>query len=155
MKPHRFRCRACCDGDRSGGAVWFAHHRKGGVGSGEGGDAGPGSPLDPRAEGCNELIKHGAALIRNADNVEEALGGPRHLSLQEPEALFEHNIEVKYDPDLAVHAASLLGGAPIDADILARDLGVPPAALAVALVELDLAGKIERRPGGLIALAPE
>ena len=117
--------------------------------------AAPGSPLDPRAEGCNELIKHGAALIRNADDVEEALGGPRHLSLQEPEALFEHNIEVKYDPDLAGRAASMLGGAPIDADILARDLGVPPATLAEALLGLDLAGKIERRPGGLIALAPE
>lgn len=115
----------------------------------------PGSPLDPRAEGCNELIKQGAALIRNADDVEEVLGGPRSLALHEPAPLFEHNIDVTPDPNLASRAMSLLSAAPVEADRLARDLAVPPAKLSEALLELDLAGRIERRPGGLIALTPE
>ena len=115
----------------------------------------PGSPLDPRAEGCNELIRQGAALIRNADDVEEVLGGPRSLALHEPAAIFEHNIETAPDPDLASRAMSLLSVAPVEADRLARDLTVTPATLSEALLELDLAGKIERRPGGLIALTAE
>ncbi len=114
----------------------------------------PGSPLDPRAEGCNELIKQGAALVRNADDVEEVLGGPRSLALHEPALLFDHNIEVKPDPDLAARALSMLGVAPVEADRLARDLGVSPANLSEALLELDLAGRIERLPGGLISMAP-
>lgn len=115
----------------------------------------PGSPLDPRSEGCNELIRQGAALIRHADDVEDVLGGPRSLTLHEPPAIFEHNIEVAPDPGLAGRALSLLTVAPVEADRLARDLAVTPACLSEALLELDLAGRIERRPGGQIALAPE
>ena len=62
--------------------------------------AAPGSPLDPRSEGCNELIRQGAALIRHAEDVEDVLGGPRSLALHEPPAIFEHNIDVAPDPDL-------------------------------------------------------
>ena len=101
------------------------------------------------------MIRQGAALIRNADDVEEVLGGPRSLALHEAPAIFEHNIETTPDPDLAARALSLLTLAPIEIDRLARDLGVAPAGLSEALLELDLAGKIERRPGGLIALSPE
>lgn len=115
----------------------------------------PGSPLDSRAEGCNELIKQGAALIRDADDVEDVLGGPRSLALHEPAQLFEHNIRVEADPDLAERAMSLLCVAPVEVDRLARDLAVTPANLSEALLELDLAGKIERRPGGLIARSPD
>ncbi|MEM7271087.1 MAG: DNA-processing protein DprA [Pseudomonadota bacterium] len=115
----------------------------------------PGSPLDPRAAGCNELIRQGAALIRDADDVEDVLGGPRSLSLHEPEELFQHDVHLAPDPDLAARAAALLTAAPVETDQLARDLAVPAATLSEALLELDLAGRIERRPGGLIALAAE
>lgn len=43
--------------------------------------AAPGAPLDPRSSGCNEMIRQGAALIRNADDIEEALAAPRTLSM--------------------------------------------------------------------------
>ncbi|MFQ5567769.1 MAG: DNA-processing protein DprA, partial [Paracoccaceae bacterium] len=51
----------------------------------------PGAPEDPRAGGCNQLIRDGAALIRNAEDVLEALSGPRTLGLAEPgrEFLFD------------------------------------------------------------------
>lgn len=117
----------------------------------------PGAPLDPRAEGCNDLIRQGAALIRSADDVEEALEAPRSLfglaEDAEPFLLDAEPEEAAPDPDLASRAAALLGPAPVDVDDLARDLDVSPASLAVALMELELAGAVERRAGGMVALA--
>jgi DNA processing protein len=113
----------------------------------------PGAPLDPRAAGCNDLIRQGAALIRDADDVEEALAAPRVLTLAEGATEFLFEEPSAPEPGLAERAAALLGPAPVDADILTRDLGAPPAQVAAALLELDLAGRIERRPGGMIALA--
>lgn len=111
----------------------------------------PGAPLDPRAEGCNELIRQGAALVRNADDVEEALAAPRTLAPTPAPA--PPPVRTAPSEGLAERAAALLGPAPVDADSLARDLGAPPALLAEALTELDLAGRIERRAGNLVALA--
>ncbi|MEO0363413.1 MAG: DNA-processing protein DprA, partial [Pseudomonadota bacterium] len=117
----------------------------------------PGAPLDPRAEGCNDLIRQGAALIRSADDVEEALEAPRSLfglaEDAEPFLLDAEPEEAAPDPDLASRAAALLGPAPVDVDDLARDLDVSAANLAVALMELELAGAVERRAGGMVALA--
>lgn len=115
----------------------------------------PGAPLDPRAEGCNDLIRQGAALIRSADDVEEALSAPRSLmglaEDAEPYLPGAEPEEPPPDPDLASRAASLIGPAAVDIDDLARDLDAPPAQLAVALMELELAGAIERRAGGMVA----
>ena len=83
------------------------------------------------------------------------LGGPRSLALHEPEELFQHDVHIAAAPDLASRAAALLTAAPVEADQLARDLAVPPATLSEALLELDLAGRIERRPGGFIALVAD
>lgn len=113
----------------------------------------PGAPLDPRAAGCNEMIRQGAALIRDAADVLEALGGPRTLQFDEAPEPFIHDApSPPPDPDLAARVAALLGPAPVEIDLLARDTGATPRQLAEALMELDLAGRIERRPGGLIAL---
>lgn len=114
----------------------------------------PGSPLDPRAEGCNELIRQGAALIRSAEDVEEALASPRTLTFHEAAAPFEGPDAPDPPPgDLAARAAELLGPAAVEADVLARDLGAHPAHLAAALLEMELAGVVERRAGGMVALA--
>lgn len=116
----------------------------------------PGAPLDPRAEGCNELIRQGAALIRGAGDVLEALEAPRSLTgFAEEQALFEHPVEEAAPPDpaLAARIAAMLGPAPVDIDHLARDLNVAAAALAAALMELELAGAVERHAGGMVALA--
>ncbi|GIX13387.1 MAG: DNA processing protein DprA [Paracoccaceae bacterium] len=112
----------------------------------------PGSPLDPRAAGCNRLIRDGAALIRDAEDVVAALAlpGPRQdsappLPLSAPEAPPEPE-------DLVERLAGLLAAAPVDEDALVRATGASPAAVFRALSELDLAGRLERRPGGLVAL---
>lgn len=115
----------------------------------------PGSPLDPRAAGCNDLIRQGGALIRSAEDVIEALAAPRTISLHEGPEPFDWREEAReaQDPpaDLAARAADMLGPAPMEADGLARDLGADPAHLSAALLEMELAGVIERRAGGLVA----
>lgn len=115
----------------------------------------PGAPLDPRATGCNALIRQGAALIRSAEDVIEALEAPRALTLEETPAPFAFDMPeaAPADPDLAERALALIGPAAIDADALTRDLGVSSAALSGVLLELELGGLIEQRPGGLIALS--
>ena len=123
----------------------------------------PGSPLDPRAEGCNQLIREGAALIRDAADVEEALAAPRSLALKPGAAAFREDAFPLPDPptqddrppdDLAARAAQLIGPEAVDMDRLARDLGADPATFAALLQEMELDGLVERRPGGLVALAP-
>lgn len=119
--------------------------------------AAPGAPLDPRSAGCNDLIRQGAVLIRDVDDVTAALEpslmrvasdaegpGPSDTAENEPRGA---------DPDLAERVRVLLTTAAIETDILARDLQVSPADLAEALLELELVDAIERRAGGLVALS--
>ncbi len=124
----------------------------------------PGSPLDPRAAGCNRLIRDGAALIRSAEDVIEALGTPRARTLRRATAgLWRESPESGAPPAEAAPApepdgdaarvAALLGPTPVAFDALCRSAGLSPAALSAALLELDLDGRIERLAGDLIALA--
>lgn len=125
----------------------------------------PGHPLDPRYGGCNALLRQGATLVRDADDVWEALDQSRPRRLLEPGAFYDPalqldaeepaNAEAEPPADLADRALAMLSTAPIEIDALVRALDVAPAALAAALLELELAGRIERRPGGLLARSPE
>lgn len=130
----------------------------------------PGAPEDPRAAGCNQLIREGAALIRHAGDVEEALAAPRTLHLRETGSEFDFDVDLFDDslPDddelgdfdeeggignraLAEQIVDLLGPSAVDLDELARQCGASPAELSLALLELELAGRIEIRPGGAVA----
>jgi DNA processing protein len=121
----------------------------------------PGSPLDPRAAGCNALIREGAALIRSAADVIEALGQPRErrpmaqaaLAFQ-PEAARAGTTPQPDGDDAVERVAALLGPTPVAFDTLARAAGMAPEALSAALLDLDLAGRIARLPGDMVALAP-
>lgn len=117
----------------------------------------PGAPLDPRAAGGNALIRQGALLVRGAEDVIEALeGGMQRLpdaGLEEPDAPFGRPTPGA-DPALRADVAQLLGLAPIEEDELARLTGADLSALADALLELELAGRLDRRPGGMLALLP-
>ena len=133
----------------------------------------PGAPEDPRAGGCNQLIRDGAALIRNVEDVFEALSGPRTLGLAEPgrEFLFDddrfaddfdtadYDAIDDFDDDhqagaaLADQILRLLGPNPIDLDEIARQCGAAPAEFSLAVLELDLAGRIDLLPGGMIVCA--
>ena len=119
----------------------------------------PGSPLDPRAEGCNALIREGAALIRSAADIIEALGAPRALRpaalpLPEPPATRPAPLPPVDLPEAQAAIAALLGPTPVAFDELARAAGLDAAALSAVLLDLELDGRIERRAGDLIALAP-
>ncbi len=116
----------------------------------------PGAPLDPRTTGCNDLIRQGAALIRNADDVEEALAAPRTLQFDDAASGFCFDAALgEAGGDLVARTAALLSPTPVDTDTLARDLGVSAAHLAAALLELELASVAERRAGGQVALADQ
>ncbi len=131
----------------------------------------PGAPEDPRAGGCNQLIRDGAALIRNAQDVIEALNAPRSLGLAEPgrEFLFDDPAfaddaeddrfdEFEVDPDhgaaLAEQILRLIGPHPVEMDELARQCGASPAEFSLAILELDLAGRIEIHRGSLVSGVP-
>lgn len=113
----------------------------------------PGSPLDPRAEGTNGLIKDGATLVRDAGDVtaviEPILGRP--LPMREPEALPEDAGETS-DAGASARVLALLGPTPVAIDDLIRLSGASAATVRITLLELDLAGRLARQAGGLVAL---
>ncbi|MEM7744477.1 MAG: DNA-processing protein DprA [Pseudomonadota bacterium] len=132
----------------------------------------PGAPEDPRSAGCNAIIREGAALIRHAGDVEEALAAPRTLGLAEGGSEFEFDAEVfgdgtlrddydalaDFDEEggigdeaLAEQILDFLGPQAVEIDEVARQTGASPSELSLAILELDLAGHVELRPGGMIA----
>ena len=108
----------------------------------------PGSPLDPRSRGPNELLRQGAILCEGLEDVERAFQTLR--SLREP----EHDNPFRGAPDevdaaLIERVAALLSPTPTPRDELARATGAPIGAVAAALLELSLAGRATLLPGGL------
>lgn len=119
----------------------------------------PGSPLDPRSEGANGLIKDGATLITGAADVIEAMAPLSRMELFSPQQINEPIIEderemaippSENDRDAIVTA---LGPSPVEIDELIRHTGLPAQSVYLVLLELDLAGRLYRHPGGLISLA--
>jgi len=121
--------------------------------------AAPGSPLDPRAAGCNALIREGATLVRCAGDVIEALAGgvapapPRRPRRSAPAAAPVALAPAPAPDDAAGRVLDLLGAAPVGFDDLARAAALSPAALSALLLDLELEGLVDRRPGDLIARA--
>ena len=122
----------------------------------------PGHPLDPRAEGTNRLIKDGVTMATEPEDVIEALA-PMRLDrpstgvrgAAEPElAPLEPPREI---PSVAAQdrarLLAALGPAPVDVDELVRATGLPARTLHIALIELALAGRIERHGHQLVSLA--
>lgn len=115
----------------------------------------PGSPADPRAGGTNRLIKQGATLVTSAADVIENL--KPMLGLSPPPLAREPEIVVPVDAGIAgdelrARVASLLGSTPVALDDLVRDTRAKAADVQVVLLELELAGRIERHGNGLISL---
>ncbi|MDE3029137.1 MAG: DNA-processing protein DprA [Paracoccaceae bacterium] len=118
----------------------------------------PGHPFDARAGGCNILIRDGATLVRNAADVLDAIApdcAPQHHAPEPPTP--QKPRATTPNPPLrqiaALHTAILnrLGPSPVAEDQLIRDLALPASAIAPELLTLELEGKVQRQPGGLLA----
>ena len=113
----------------------------------------PGSPLDPRAQGYNQLIRDGATLIQNAADVIEAI---RPLAGQVRSGSTPYqSAEPPMDGEGALGLVEeLLGPSPVPVDEIIRLSGAPSGAVQMALLELDLAGRLDRHAGGKVSLRP-
>jgi DNA processing protein len=124
----------------------------------------PGSPLDPRCRGCNDLLRRGAILTENADDVlsqlaaqlrdappprAPALSAPTSITIDRPRAEPPHPIA---DDDGLEMILERLGPTPVAVDELVRQCHLSAAAVATLLLELELAGRVERHPGNLVSL---
>jgi len=114
----------------------------------------PGSPLDPRAEGSNSLLKQGAALVTEAADVigvlRRILGQPVEPAIEEPEQAEPGGLEPGADERARI--VELLGPTPVLIDDLVRLSGSRPAVVRLVLLELELAGRLERHGGALVSL---
>jgi DNA processing protein len=113
----------------------------------------PGSPLDPRAAGTNDLIKQGAALVTEASDVinviQPILERPIVLEAREGD---DEPLDFDIDPGVRQRIVSLLGPSPVSLDDLIRMSGLSPTIVRTVLLELELAGRLERHGGGLVSL---
>ncbi|SDD31034.1 DNA-processing protein DprA [Ruegeria marina] len=124
----------------------------------------PGHPFDARAAGCNMLIRDGATLVRNAEDVLAALpANPPAPRRQPAGAETGHPPQRTSGPQakrslretarLHMQILDRLGPSPVAEDQLIRDLSLPPGEIGPVLVDLELDGKINRQAGGLLSLA--
>ncbi|MCX2723102.1 DNA-processing protein DprA [Roseibium salinum] len=116
----------------------------------------PGSPLDPRSEGANGLIRQGAMLVTSARDVLEGLSGRIEPVLPVQQRLLEEDRprpSALSDPDdqLRQRVMSALGPTPIDLDELIRFVDGDTRSIHVILLELELAGRLERHRGNKIS----
>ena len=115
----------------------------------------PGFPLDPRARGANALIRNGATLAESAEDVLEGIRPLLSRQHDEPgfTGLGENDDLGSAELDSArTTILECLGPAPVTVDDLLRDSGLSTATLWAVLLELELAGRLERQPGGKVAL---
>ena len=117
--------------------------------------AAPGSPLDPRCTGGNALLKDGAVLVTEAQDIVRHLtpmtGGAPHLpnACPEPEDLAVHAPPTDLQRETILQA---LSPTPSLIDDIVRYSGLHPAQVQLVLLELDLAGRLGRHPGGMVTL---
>ena len=112
----------------------------------------PGSPLDPRAQGCNLLIREGATLVQTAEDILEMIRPIDARAVRSPIPSFEGPPpEDATDADRC-RIADLLGPVPVGVDELIRQSHLSPASVQTVLLELELAGRLERHAGGRVSI---
>ncbi len=115
----------------------------------------PGSPLDPRAAGANGLLKEGAILVTEVSDIIEAIAPLSGRPIPLP-ATFEEPADFSATPPAGdsdrERVIEALGPTPVGVDELIRHTGLHPAQIFMILLELDLAGRLERHSGGSVSL---
>jgi DNA processing protein len=116
----------------------------------------PGSPLDPRCRGANDLIRKGARLVESAADIMEELAPLLDVPLAERRRTLFQAAATRPDDSQIERARdellTLLSPSPIEVDELVRQCHLSPALVVTVLLELELAGRIERHPGNQVAL---
>jgi len=118
----------------------------------------PGSPLDPRCEGTNGLLKDGAMIVTTPNDIVDALRPLAEPDLFRPrpsEAPVERSKPFSAPPADAErdHIVDALGPTPVEIDDIVRHTGLPISSIHSVLLELDMAGRLHRHPGGLVSLS--
>jgi DNA processing protein len=123
----------------------------------------PGSPLDPRCRGCNDLLRNGATLTETAADILAQLEPilrsgplPPRRVVAAPELPFLSPAAapspIPLDDGSALDLIlEKLSPTPVAVDELVRQCQLSAAAVATLLLELELAGRIERHPGNLVS----
>lgn len=113
----------------------------------------PGSPLDPRAQGCNQLIRDGAVLIQSARDVVDTIRPFIMRPLASPVDAYGSQ---PMSPDASEaerrRVTDLLGPTAVTVDEILRQSGLSSAVVQTVLLELDLGGRLERHAGGKVSL---
>jgi DNA processing protein len=121
----------------------------------------PGSPLDPRCRGTNDLIRNGARLTESAEDVLDVLQGPLGVRPPQPPRratdlpASEHEEDEPAaggDDDARAVVLERLGPSPVAVDELVRECHLSASTVLTVLLELELAGRLERFPGNQVAL---
>jgi len=119
----------------------------------------PGSPLDPRCEGTNGLLKDGAMIVTSPDDVIEALkplAQPDLFRAQLAEAPTEKKgnpLSLPPDDTDRWQIIDALGPTPVEIDDIIRHTGLSVSSVHSVLLELDMAGRLHRHPGGLVSIS--
>jgi DNA processing protein len=119
--------------------------------------AAPGSPLDPRCRGTNDLIRQGATLAEGAADIIAALAGMTGPKLTlinnfENDSQLSENNDVSLKDSTRREVEELLGPDPVMVDELVRQCHMSAPAVRAVLLELELAGRLERHPGNRVSL---
>lgn len=118
----------------------------------------PGSPLDPRCHGTNGLLKDGAIVTTEAQDILQALAPLSRVDLftqvkaEEPGASGTGEMSPPPDDSERTRITDALGPTPVEIDDIIRHTGLAASSVYLVLLELDLAGRLHRHPGGLVSL---
>jgi DNA processing protein len=116
----------------------------------------PGSPLDPRAEGTNSLIKQGATPVTEAADIisvlQPIMGVEPEAPMREPDVGDDGARGGEPAPDERARIIGLLSPTPVSIDDLIRLSQTSPRVVRMVLLELEIAGRLERHGGSLVSL---
>ncbi len=117
----------------------------------------PGSPLDPRARGTNDLLRQGAAMAESAEDVIRTLNDTLRLPLSDRKTHSIPGVQADFPSHGEIDSARAaimenLSPTPVKVDEIIRNGHFSPAVVSMVLLELELAGRLERQPGNQVAL---